>query len=299
MNYIIFIIGLVALIIGSITDLRKREVPDWLNYGLMFVGIGVSLLFSIIYSDYHIILGSITGFLLMFLLGSLMFYTGQWGGGDSKMLMGLGALLGLPIIFPLRSLLYFWKFDLPLLFIFIIYVMVVGAFYGLLWSIGLAIIHRKAFIKDISKRLTTKNSKLIKYLLLALAIFSIIVLFLANDIIIRLFPLWLSVLLIILFYTFHFIKTIEKTCMIKFVEPEELTEGEWINKTIKINSKYICGPKDLGISKEQIETLLKLKKSKKYNKKIEIKIGIPFVPSFLIAYLLAYLLGIGWLTIIM
>jgi len=29
----------------------------------------------------------------------LMFYTGQWGGGDSKMLMALGSLLGFTLDF--------------------------------------------------------------------------------------------------------------------------------------------------------------------------------------------------------
>ena len=131
---------------------------------------------------------------------------------------------------------------------------------------------------------------------------------------------------------YYFIKSIEKCCMIKLVEPEELTEGEWINKDIYIDLKkgkakigkktdkevtkklkaaknvnteekarkeYICGPKDLGISKEQIATLLKLKKSKIYTKKIEIKIGIPFVPSFLIAYLISYFVGIGWIVVLL
>lgn len=29
------ILAFSALIIGSITDLRTREVPDWVNYGLL------------------------------------------------------------------------------------------------------------------------------------------------------------------------------------------------------------------------------------------------------------------------
>ncbi|MBT4539901.1 prepilin peptidase [Candidatus Woesearchaeota archaeon] len=332
MNTIIFTIGLIALLIGSFTDLKKREVPDWVNFGLMFIGIGVSLLFSIISGNYFIILGSIIGLTLMYALGSLMFYTGQWGGGDSKMLMGLGALIGIPLFLPIKNIFMFWKADLPFLFIFVIYIMVTGAFYGLLWSIGLAIIHRKTFVKDIVERLNTKKAKLIKYVLFGLSIVAVIILFLVDNLIFKLFPIWLTVLLVLLFYMYYFIKSIEKCCMIKLVEPEELTEGEWINKDIYIDLKkgkakigkktdkevtkklkaaknvnteekarkeYICGPKDLGISKEQIATLLKLKKSKIYTKKIEIKIGIPFVPSFLIAYLISYFVGIGWIVVLL
>ncbi|GIU69536.1 MAG: hypothetical protein KatS3mg002_0772 [Candidatus Woesearchaeota archaeon] len=49
--------------------------------------------------------------------------------------------------------------------------------------------------------------------------------------------------------------------------------------------KYITGPKDLGISKEQIELL---KKSK--IKKVLVKEGIPFIPAFLIAFILTMIM---------
>ena len=50
-----------------------------------------------------------------------------------------------------------------------------------------------------------------------------------------------------------------------------------------IDGKKICGPKDLGVSKKQIEKLLDYEKKGRINE-IQIKEGIPFIPSFLIAY---------------
>jgi hypothetical protein len=317
MELIIFIIGLTALLIGSYTDLQKREVADWVNYGLIFTGFGVSLILSIVLRNYAIIVGSIIGFLIMLGFGCLMFYTGQWGGGDSKMLMGLGALVGLPITFSttflssIKETFSLWA-GFPFLLSFLILSIIVGAFYGLFWSIGLAIIHRKKFLPDFKKRLSTKLAQVVKIILLICALTAIVITLFSNNVIFKVFPIGVVIIFILSFYMFYFIQSIEKIAMIQFVNPEKLTEGDWISKDIYVNAgkvnagktsaknmktkkQYLCGPKDLGISKEQIAKLIKLKKSGKYTKKIEIKVGIPFVPSFLIAYLITYFIGIGWL----
>ncbi|MBC8444383.1 prepilin peptidase, partial [Candidatus Woesearchaeota archaeon] len=91
------IICIIALIIGSFTDIKTREVPDWLNYSLIFTGLSIHLIYSIIFWDFSFIIKSFLGFLTFFIMGNLMYYSGQWGGGDSKMIMGLGALIGLEL----------------------------------------------------------------------------------------------------------------------------------------------------------------------------------------------------------
>ena len=49
---ILVVVSLVGLIVATITDLKTREVPDWLNYGLICVGLGLNLLFSLVYWNY-------------------------------------------------------------------------------------------------------------------------------------------------------------------------------------------------------------------------------------------------------
>src|SRR3989338_11110508 len=112
---------LVGLFIGSYTDIKTREVPDWLNYGLIVIGIALNLLFSIIYWNLDYIINSIAGFIVFLLLALLMFYAGQWGGGDSKMIMALGALIGFNL-----------RID-SLFLAFIVNAMIAGGIYGLLW----------------------------------------------------------------------------------------------------------------------------------------------------------------------
>lgn len=294
--FIVFIICLIALIIGSYTDIKTREVPDWINYGLIFTGVGISLIFSIIKNDFYILFSSIIGLTLMFGIACLMFYTGQWGGGDSKMLMALGALIGIPIRFSVQETLYLWMQEMPFLFSFLLYAFVIGGIYGFLWSSALAVKKRKEFFADIKMRLSERSVFKIKIILLCLVILSFMVLFIADNLQIKILVFSITLTFIILYYLYFFVKSVESVCMIKMVAPERLTEGDWINKEIKVAGKYIAGPKDLGVSKQQIAKLIALKKRNKITL-VEVKEGVPFVPSFLIAFLLSYFIGLGWLVV--
>ena len=114
--------------------------------------------------------------------------------------------------------------------------------------------------------------------------------FLVADKFISLVSLYLALVIVITFYLWVAVKAVEESCMLKFVRPQQLTEGDWIAKEIKVQGKYITGPKDLGIEKKQINKLISLYKKKKV-RKILIKEGIPFVPSFFIAYVITLVFG--------
>ncbi len=225
------------------------------------------------------------GFAVCLILALIFFYTGQWGGGDAKMLMGLGALIGLN-----------FHSRIPDLVVFIFNIVFIGAIYGMIWSIVLGIINRKVFIKEFKKKIGTKMMIWIRTVILIVCVLGLISLFLVP--LLYKFIIFIFVfLLFFMFYIWIFIKSIEKVSMIKIMPVEKVTEGDWIVDDVVINKKRICGPKDLGISKEQIATLLSLKKKKKISK-IKIKVGMPFVPSFLISYLVTIIFG-NWLVLLL
>ena len=279
-SLVTYSLSFIALFIGSITDLKTREVPDWINYGLIFSGIGLNLLFSAIYSNSSFIINSIIGLAIFFGIAYIMFYTGQWGGGDSKILMGLGAMIGIDV-----------SFKTPQFLIgFFINALFAGAVYGLLWSIFLAFKNRKKFKKELNKLLSDKNAVKAKKFMLAILILLFVVLLFAKSYYLKIFVLSLALLLLTTFYLWIFVKAIEKSSMYKLVEPDKLTEGDWIVNDIYASKQYICGPKDLGIDKKQIKKLIELYKKGKV-RKILVKEGIPFVPSFLIAFVITFIFG--------
>ena len=280
---IIYLAVLVFLVIASISDLKTREVPDWLNYGSIGIGIGFNLIFSLVYLDYSYIIRSLIGLGVTFVLAYLLFYTGQWGGGDSKALMGIGALLGLDW--------NFYKLDsMPFLFSFLINILIAGAIYGLLWTVFLAVKNRKKFAKEVKDISNKKSVKRVKMALLILALIALAASFFPMQFNHKILIFGSAITLYLTCYMWILTKAVEKSCMQKYVLPSKLTEGDWIVNDIKVDGKRICGPKDLGIEKEQIKNLISYYRAGKI-KKVLIKEGIPFVPSFLMGFVVTLVFG--------
>ena len=276
---IAYSISLIALFIGSVTDLRTREVPDWINYGLIISGVGLNLLFSIIYSTYYFIINSVIGLAVFFGLAYVMFYSGQWGGGDSKMMIGLGAMIGIDVSFTTSQFLV--GFFTNALFI--------GALYGLLWSFFLVFRNKRKFWEKFSHSLMEKNVVKAKKIILLILVALLPPFFIVGGYS-KIFILSFAFLILLTFYLWIFVKAVEKTSMYRLVEPSKLTGGDWIANDVYVDNQYICGPKDLGIDKKQINKLIELHKKGKV-KRILIKEGIPFVPSFFVAFIFTLAIG--------
>lgn len=275
---LVAIVSLTGLFIASVTDFKTREVPDWLNFSLIAIGFGVRLLFSLTFWNKSYIIEGLYGFGLGFLLAYGMFYSGQWGGGDSKMLMGLGALLGL-------------RLSLSSAFVsFLINLLFVGAIYGFLWSLYLSFKNRRSFLKKFRDYISNKYLRRARIVVLVMGLIFVFMIFFISDSVLRLLLVVFFIFSFALVHLWAFVKAVEEACMLKWVHPEKLTEGDWIAKPVTIKGKYICGPKDLGITKKQIALLMRLSKKNRV-RKILIKEGIPFVPSFFIALLVAVFYG--------
>jgi len=268
----ILIITLVILIIGSITDLRTREVPDWVSFSAIAIGLGVRAIYSALEWNHTYILDGIIGFIVFFALACAIYYLGQWGGGDSKMLMALGALMGLQID-PSHFMVSF-----------MINALFVGGVYGLLWCILLALTHFKGVHKELEKYHKIKTVLILKIITYTVSLIVIGLAFFAKDI--KWVLIILAATIMALYHLWLLIKAVEAKAMIKRRAVSKLTEGDWVVHEIKHRGKYICGPKDLGLTKAKIDLL------KKYKiRSITIKEGIPFIPSFLITFILTYFIG--------
>lgn len=260
-DILLIILTILALTAGSFMDLKKREVPDWISYGLIFAALGFRLLYSIFNKDYFIFLTGLFGFGIFFALSNLFYYLKQWGGGDAKILMGMGAVLG---------------FNQTLI-LFLLFLIFIGAIYGILFSIYLAIKNKYKF-----KIAFRKSIKEFKYLLIAASLFllfGIYCLFSLNDPSLSFLLFGVSVIFFIGMISFTFVRAVEESCFMKRIHASKLTEGDWVVETIKIGNKVIINEKNLGITKAQINKL------KNYKKPILVKTGIPFIPAFLLAYI--------------
>jgi Flp pilus assembly protein protease CpaA len=275
------LVGLFALFVASIFDIKTREVPDWLNFSLAAFAIATALLLSITGSDYHILANALVGLLAGIVIGLILFYTGQWGGGDTKLIAGLCTIIGMASADFVQGLLLIGSF--------LVCTMLVGAIYGLGFSFVKAILNYEQFKPAIEQKLRSKQVLVIRIILLLIGIGSFIFL-LATKSVESGVVFGLAMSLFLFFYLWAFINVVEKTCMIQVAEVKNITEGDWIVGDVVKGKKIILKPSKTGITLEQIAMLKRHRV-----KSVKVKAGIPFVPSFLVAYIITFALG-NWIA---
>jgi len=130
----------VAFICSSVAglfDLKTTEIPDEIPYVMIAVGLIFAGVQSYQQWTYQPLLNSVIAGLGLLGFGFLMYYFGQWGGGDAKILSGVGFLLPtLPASFTPGLM-----FPFPLSYLFNVFL--VGAGYMILYAIAFAFLNKK------------------------------------------------------------------------------------------------------------------------------------------------------------
>ncbi|MBT3394907.1 prepilin peptidase [archaeon] len=283
---IIIIILLIWLISATYTDIKTKEVPDWLSFSLIIIALGSYTILSLIENDFGILLTSLKGFGIFFILGNFLYYTKQWGGGDAKILMGIGATLP---EYPSQLLNYFNpNLDAPFLVTIFINIIIVGAVYSIIMGTRLILKNRKEFSKKFSKKIKNKKIRGIRDSIGLLSIVFLIVYLTSESYSIKAISILLAIMPLVFFYMWLSISIVEKITMYKKIKVSQLREGDWITKKIKINNKLIYTPNINGVTNKEIK---KLRKYENEIKKLTIKDGIPFLPAILIAVVSSIIFG--------
>ncbi len=260
-------IGVFALLIASLTDLKKKEVPDWLNFSVIAAALGIRLIHAVAYSDYKYFLYGVIGFVTMFSLGMILYYGRLWGGGDTKLLMGLGALFGTSP--------FFYQSKYPFLAMLLMNIIIVGSFYSLGYAIILFFRNRKRAILEMRHQAKRMKFARLFYLLASITAMALSIIFKNNFS--KILSLTLAGFLLFYIHLLIFIRSIEKVGMYKAVPVSQLTEGDWVAEDIISHGKLICSKKGLGLEKNQIYAI-----KRAGIKKVIVKEGVAFVPSFFI-----------------
>ena len=259
------IILLGTLLAGSITDLKKREVPDLLNYSLIVMALLVASITSLYYGSFLPLKTTLLGMFIALVFGNILFYSGQWGGGDAKMIIGAGGFIGVGTHEVL---------SLNVFYYFLLYSFIIAAITGMAWMILMSIKNKEAFLKEYEKIKKSRNNFLFKIAYLPLVVITLLLMYFNPVKSVNPLIFLLLVLIGFAYYLSVFIKATEEVAFKKLIPVNELTEGDWIL------SEHGIEIDNTGITFEQIDIL-----KKKGVKKVLVKEGIPFVPSFFLAYL--------------
>lgn len=275
-----FLVALIGSSISSVYDLKTTEIPDIIPHSMMVIGITINLIQSIILWNYYPILASLIAGLGLLGFGFLMYFLGQWGGGDAKILAAMGFLLP-----TFKSV----KLNLPFPLTYTLNVFVIGAAYMLLYAFLLSLKNKKIW-REFFKDLKASSSVLLlasTTLFLSFLVLNSLILYYLNLTLDFLFifknsllPLFLTM---IVFIIWKFGKAVEETGMKKRIPISKLKVGD-----VLLESKIWE-----GITEKD------LKKIKRSGKKwIWIKEGIRFAPSFPLALIFTYFYGNSILLLI-
>ena len=274
---IISSIAVISLIIATITDLKSREVPDYLSYFLIISGFTFRIFYSVLNNDWYYFLYGLLGFGICFLIGLTLYFAKQWGGGDSKLLMGLGVIFATKPFFVSSSNIFLLNL---LLNIFI-----AGAAYGLGYGIYLALKHKTNFIKEFKRLIKEDRIRFARIFSFIISVILLGLILISNEIATRIILTGFIIFIIFYVHLWIFVRSVENACMFKVVPVSKLIEGDWVADNVIVNKKIIYNKNKLFVEKKDILMFIKNKV-----KKVRIKEGIPFVPSFLIGTL-ATLIG--------
>jgi prepilin peptidase CpaA len=97
-EHVVFIVALAVAALAAWTDWRRGEVPNWLTYGALLLGPVLHVGRSVAaHEPAEVALTeagfSIVGALVCALVPAILYRQGAIGGGDLKLLAGVGALL--------------------------------------------------------------------------------------------------------------------------------------------------------------------------------------------------------------
>ncbi|MDI6826667.1 MAG: A24 family peptidase [Candidatus Aenigmarchaeota archaeon] len=276
LEIVLLMIALVGSSLAALFDLKTTEIPDEIPYAMMIVGIIAHVIKSFLVLSYWPFLLSVIVGLSFLGFGFLMYYIGQWGGGDAKILSAMGFLI--PVLPPqIKTSL---MFPLPLSFFFNVFL--VGAFYMIVYAVVLSMIERNIwleFVKDLranTKMIMIFNLSMVAFIVLLVSIFANYYLLPVNDMII--FIVTMLLVSVGFFILWKFVKTVEKVGFKKRILVSKLRVGD-VPDFYKIWE---------GVTEKEIE---KIKKSgKKY---IWIKSGVRFAPAFPLALLFTLYFGDG------
>jgi len=255
-------IAVIWIIFAVVSDLRSREIPNWLNFSLIIFVLGIRFFYSVFNEDWSFFLWGLFGFSAFFLLANLLYFSRFFAGGDAKLMMALGPIIPLG-----ASLFQNVKLSLGFLFLFLI----TGAIFGVVNIFYFSFKNFNTIKTDFVKNMKNRRRMFYAFMLFGLVL---MILGLWEEIFF-IFGVLLFILPSLLFYA----RAIDNNSLVQRINSNKLTEGDWLYQKVKVGKRFIEPTWD-GLSKKDIELI------KKNHKSVKIKIGIEFSPVFLISFLI-------------
>lgn len=264
-DIILVVVGVAWVLAATLFDIKTKEVPDWLSFSFIAVGLGVRSIYSVVSSDAYFLLYGLLGLAVALVIGGAFYYAHIWGGGDSKLLFGLG------VVFATAP--FFVRSSVPFFAVLVVNILVFGALYGVIWSSVLLIKNFKAVMAKAGELLHATLR--LRYIMIACVVLALFFTVTVEDRFTRVLLIALAASSILYYLLFVLIKAVEQIAMYKATPVSALRVGDWIAEPVRVGRKVVAGPKDYGLTQDKIDFLRKHK-----IRDVIVKEGMAFVPAF-------------------
>lgn len=276
----VVLVSLFFLILASIYDLKTSEIPDKVSLGFIVVIVFTAGVYSFVRWDPDFILNTLSLGFVYSMIGLLFFMLNQWGGGDTKLLGGIGFAVGL-----INSLGYEWPNTaiLPYSVIFFINMGFVALPYALLYTSVLGLLKPEVF-SAFTSVLMKKKTILVVALSTTPTVFASYLGYWSLALVYVLAPLFVVASV--------YLKACEKILFQKTINVSQLREGDVVAEDIIVGGKKIASKRSIeGLELGQVQSIKNLAAEGKIPSDITVKWGIKFVPIMLLAYILTVFAG--------
>jgi hypothetical protein len=281
---IIILINLFFLLLASIEDLKTGEIPEKYSMGMLGFNLLGSALLSLHRMEFNPLINTLLWGLIAFIIGYAIFILGQWGGGDVKILAGVGALIGL-----MDSLGFQWPnpsfvgFEIPTLATYLVNMAFLSTPYVMLYTMILGIRQPKVF--------RVYLARIVKPRFILMFTFSICPLILSSyyglhklSFVYSLVPLFILAA--------EYLKTVEETLLKKTIRVDELSSWDILCEDVYVDSKKIAVRKNIeGVTPEQVSLIKKASEDGKLPEFIDIRWGVKFAPILLLSLIVTVYAG--------
>lgn len=272
---IIFGTAILGSGVAAAYDLKTTEVPNWVFYVMLAVGVPSVIAYSLLSSGIESLAFSTATGVGLLGLGYLMYRLGQWGGADMVLLAIIGFLMtSTSPLFPGET-----AFPFGISFLFNLFI--IGAAYMVAYAAIFAM-RNKAVITNFKSNMMKSTRLLIILCISMVAVFTVLMFYLSglvggltNAEMAR--GIALPILLTVAFMVvYKFAKSVETYGFKTRIPVSRLKAGDMLLDERKL----------IGITQEQVNRIRR--SGKRY---VWIKDGVRFVPAFPLALLFTLYVG--------
>ena len=299
------IVAIGAFLIASYTDLKRREVPEYLSISLIVTGLLLHAIDSLMNSTPSPFLSSAYMAALAFAFSFFFYKIGAWAGGDVKLFTGLGAILpsyGALDYFPFIVFAASFLAALPFAIIYVSYFLITIK--------KLRKIIKPALLKDFKNAIFSAayiiaSYEIISllglhwvltvpliYMLYKIRVFSVpfvvvalTLSFLSDHSTFLSYFFYISATSFLLLFGLHSLRIAIENVLRREIRSKDLREGMIPAEDVYIGKVKVADSKlARGLTEDE------LKKVRKAKTRLKIKLSIPFVPVITLGLIIVLLL---------